>query len=238
MKTNVNLIRTMGNFEVVQRTKDQMFNATSLIKQWNKETGMKKEVKDFFANNQTQEFINVLIAEENLNRGNYPHLKSSKENTQNSAYLKTRGKYGGTWMHPFLFIKFSMWLNPKFEYHVIKFVYDELVKDRRGAGDYYNKLCAALSKFNDVDYREIGKLLNYVVFNKHNKMIRNIATPEQQKDLHQLERDMCQYIDMGFVNSYSQFKQVMRKEWAKRHAFQLPFPLNTRSEQQQSDKRI
>ena len=35
MKTNVNMIRTMGNFNVTQRTKDGFFNATELLKQWN-----------------------------------------------------------------------------------------------------------------------------------------------------------------------------------------------------------
>ena len=35
MKTNQNMIRKMGNFEVIQRTKDGFFNATALLKQWN-----------------------------------------------------------------------------------------------------------------------------------------------------------------------------------------------------------
>ena len=35
MKTNQEMIRKMGNFNVIQRTKDGMFNATDLSKQWN-----------------------------------------------------------------------------------------------------------------------------------------------------------------------------------------------------------
>ncbi len=35
MKTNQEMIRPMGNFNVIQRTKDGMFNATDLLKQWN-----------------------------------------------------------------------------------------------------------------------------------------------------------------------------------------------------------
>lgn len=35
MKTSVTLMRTMGEFEVNQRTSDGMFNATILLKQWN-----------------------------------------------------------------------------------------------------------------------------------------------------------------------------------------------------------
>lgn len=91
------MIRKMGSFDVTQRTKDSFFNATELLKQWNKYSGQKKEVTKFFELENTKEFIKVLLKEENLN-------------TQDSAYLKTRGKYGGTWMNPILFIKFAMCL--------------------------------------------------------------------------------------------------------------------------------
>lgn len=37
MKTNVNVIRKLNDFDVVQRTKDSMFNATALLRQWNDE---------------------------------------------------------------------------------------------------------------------------------------------------------------------------------------------------------
>jgi hypothetical protein len=120
-------------------------------------------------------------------------------------------------MHPYLFIDFAMWLNPKFKLEVIKFVYDQLIKFRHDAGDNYRKLCNALGKFSDVEWSEVGKMLNFVVFDDHEKGLRNKATSEQENDLQQLERDMCRFIEMGFVNSYAQFKKVLRKEWHKRH---------------------
>lgn len=42
------MIRQMGEFSVKQRTKDGFFNATELLKQWNRVSGMKKEVTKFF----------------------------------------------------------------------------------------------------------------------------------------------------------------------------------------------
>lgn len=204
MKTNVNLIRKLNDFDVVQRTKDSMFNATALISQWNEANNQSKEITKFFENKQTKEFIEVLVLEENLN-------------THNLAYLKSRGKNGGTWMHPYLFVKFAMWLNPKFEYHVIKFVYDQLIEDRKLSGDHYNKLCSLLARFQDTDFREVGKILNYVVFNEHKSERRNSATPQQQQDLQQLTRDLCNYIELGFISSFTQFKNIARKEWGKRH---------------------
>jgi hypothetical protein len=207
MKTNQNMIRKMGNFDVIQRTKDSMFNATQLLKQWNKYSGQKKMMSHFLENISTKEFIKVL---ENDNDTSY----------RNSVIMKSRANKGinaGTWMHPYLFIDFAMWLNPKFKLEVIKFVYDQLIKFRHDAGDNYRKLCNALGKFSDVEWSEVGKMLNFVVFDDHEKGLRNKATSEQENDLQQLERDMCRFIEMGFVNSYAQFKKVLRKEWHKRH---------------------
>lgn len=77
MKTNQIMIRPMGQFHVEQRTKDGMFNATSLLKQWNLNSQnfgelKKKEIKDFFENKNTKEFIEALVEEENLHGENSP----------------------------------------------------------------------------------------------------------------------------------------------------------------------
>jgi len=208
MKTNVNIVRKLNDFEVVQRTKDSMFNATGLLKQWNFASGQKKQMIHYLENNSTKEFISAIESEVSASKRNSVLIKSKAN----------KGKNAGTWMHPYLFIDFAMWLNPKFKLEVIKFVYDELIKHRHLSGDYYNKLCSALSHFNDTDYREVGRILNLVVFNNHERDMRNTATPEQQNDLQQIERDACNYIENGFIRSFREFKQQMRKEWRKRHA--------------------
>ena len=86
---------------------------------------------DFFLNNNTKEFISALMEEEKLD-------------AQKMVYMASRGNNGGTWMHPILFIKFAMWLNPRFEVQVIKFVYDQMIQYRNEAGDAYNELASAL----------------------------------------------------------------------------------------------
>lgn len=207
MKTNVNIIRKLNDFEVVQRTKDSMFNATELLKQYNQENNTGKEINSFLKTKKTIEYITALS-------------EAEETDTQKIVSVSRGGNKGtqGTWMHPYLFIDFAMWINPTFKVSVIKFVYDELIKHRHLSGDYYNKLSSLLSRFSDTNYPEVGKVLNYVVFNDHKKHKRNSATPEEQNDLQQLERDMCQYIEMGFITSFSHFKAIMRKEWRKRHA--------------------
>ncbi len=86
MITNQVMKRPMGNFLVEQRTKDSMFNATNLLKQWNEASGEKKEITKFFDNDNTKEFISALMEEEKLK---YAKILRN---------LKARGKNGGTWM--------------------------------------------------------------------------------------------------------------------------------------------
>ena len=55
------MTRPMGNFHVEQRTKDGMFNATALLKQWNLNTQnsgdlKKKDMDDFFVNKNVDEW--------------------------------------------------------------------------------------------------------------------------------------------------------------------------------------
>jgi len=200
MKTNVNMIRKMGNFDVIQRTKDGMFNATTLIKQWNNTSGQQKKLDHFFENKSTKEYVDVLVNELNLN-------------TRNSVYLKTRGKNGGTWMNPYLFIDFAMWLNPKFKFSVIKFVHDQLIEFRHNAGDKYIELSASAARFKDVNYSDMAKALNYIVFNRHEKGIRQTANPVQLKELSDVQKKLSFAIDMGYIRNYNQLLAEMRRMW-------------------------
>lgn len=141
-----------------------------------------------------------------------------------SKYTDTkRGKHnGGTWMNPYLFIKFAMWVSPKFEYHVVKFVYDQLVNHRHDAGDNYKEFNAALSKFNPTakDRSNVAKALNYVVFNKHNKELRNTANNKQMEDLKDLEKRYAYLINEEYIRSPRELVDKLRKEWKSRH---IPF---------------
>ncbi len=49
----------MGMFSVYQRTKDAMFDATSLLRQWNETTGEKKEITKFFENTNTKSLLRL-----------------------------------------------------------------------------------------------------------------------------------------------------------------------------------
>ena len=198
----------MGQFNVLQRTKDGMFNATALLAQWNRTTGDKKEITKFFENQATKQFIEALMEEENLH-------------TQNSAYVKSRASRGdnsGTWMHPYLFVKFAMWLNPRFEVKVVKFVYDELIKFRTTAGDNYNVLARSIAALPDVDYSQVARGLNWIIFDKHERDIRNTATPKQLQALDDLQRKLAFSVDMGYIRTFPDLMNSMRKIYSRQHA--------------------
>ena len=201
------MTRKIGDYEVFQRTKDGMFNATTLLQAWNKATGEKKEITKFFENDNTKEFLDALVKEENLD-------------TQNSAYVKSKARLdrgGGTWMHPILFMKFAMWLNPRFEVQVIKFVYDQMLRYRDEVGEDYKKLAATLAKITPKnEMRElmehIGKGINCIVYGKHEKMLRNkLTTEEQQKEYLKLQSYLIMSIENGiFKNGWDVYRHLLK----------------------------
>jgi len=210
MKTNQILTRQMGEFIVHQRTKDGMFNATDLLGQWNNHSGQQKQMSHFLENNSTKEFIQTIEDEQDF-----------KE--RNSVLSKTRGKQGGTWMHPFLFIDFAMWLNPRFKYQVIKFVYDELIKYRHEAGDAYRQMTSSLKKIVPPDQltksiQEIAKAINYIVYDSHAPGIRNHrAEEEKARELAEIERDIAKFIDLGFIDNYDSLINHLRRRWTDKY---------------------
>lgn len=215
MKTNQEMIRPMGEFKVVQRTKDGFFNATELLKQWNVSNNSKKKLKHYFENQSANELINTIVERENLN-------------SRNSAYLSSRGKNGGTWMHPILFIDFAMWINPSFKYDVIKFVYDEMIKFRNLAGDVYPSMCRAVrSIMPEPIFREkvkdLARSLNIIVYGRHESEMRNkIGDESKIREMYELEKQIAQWINIGLVGNYKQLKAALNKLYYQKYPNALP----------------
>lgn len=215
MKTNQEMIRPMGEFRVVQRTKDGFFNATELLKQWNVSNNSKKELKHYLENQSANELINTIVERENLN-------------SRNSAYLGSRGKNGGTWMHPILFIDFAMWINPSFKYDVIKFVYDEMIKFRNLAGDAYPSMCRAVRSIMPEPIfrkkvKDLARSLNIIVYGKHESEMRNKVGDEAKiREMYELERQIAQWVNIGLVGNYNQLKAALNKLYYQKYPNALP----------------
>jgi hypothetical protein len=188
MKTKPVMQREFYDSYVCQRTSDGFFNATEFLKRVNDISGKQAALNEFWKNKNTDEFLNALDMELSLNRGNSPYLKKT--------YETTRGKGGSTWMHPYLFVKFAMWLSPALEVKIIKWVYDNLIEFRLLAGDHYREMCDAIAlRYFDYYKRAAGPdvfiqeahIINQLVFNNPHGNQRNKATEEQLDLLNRMQ---------------------------------------------------
>jgi hypothetical protein len=212
MKTNQNMIRKMGNYDITQRTQDGYFDGNALLRQWNSHVdNAQRKMDEFTESTKTKEFIDALIDEINLGeispKIDIQVVKKSK--------VKQEGKAGRpieqVWMHPYLFVKFAMWINPRFEVKVIKFVYDEMIKYRHEAGDEYRNLGSAIKKIVSNDFmqtamKKIGEALNHIVFNMHETGLRNkYGDEKKQRELFTLEKKVSDLINEGWIKDYESY---------------------------------
>ena len=110
-----------------------------------------------------------------------------------------------------------MWINPKFELQVIKFVYDELIKQRNDAGDNYISLSTSGVKLKGYNFREVATAMQWIVFNKVGKNLRQSATQEELKEMSELEKQLAYLIDNDYITSYKQLLSDMRKTYNKKY---------------------
>ena len=217
MRSNKIMKRQMGEYDVLQRTSDSYFNLNGLLSQWNSTSGNSRRRLDKFMDSpNTKKFIKAL--EDDLANGTI----GPKADNQLVKHIKGKCTSVGrtpdeVWAHPFIFLKFAMFLNPKFEVQVIKFVYDELISLRCDAGDNYTQLMKRVYGFTDCDFGKVAIAINWVVFNEHCKQRRDSGTLEQMKGLKQLEGTLCSMIDTGLVNSQIELIEVLRKMYDNKY---------------------
>lgn len=172
-----------------------------------------KEMKDFFLNKSTREYIKVIMQRENLNG-------------ETSVYLKSRASRGanaGTWMHPMLFIDFAMWLNPYFKYDVLRFVSDEMIKYRNLAGDSYKTLASHVAtivpkQLMPMAMKKIAQGLNFIVFGDHKHAMRNeVGEETKQLELFQLQQKVADLIGDEFIKSFDELITYLRKLYGRKY---------------------
>lgn len=223
MKTNQEMVRYIDNFSVVQRTSDGYFDGSGLLRQWNNiEGNPRRRMAEFIDSPKVKEFLKALAEDESH--------RAKIDIGENQLLIKVKGKNtkeGKTpdkvWMNPLLFIKFAMWINPTFEVKVLRFVYDEMIRYRNDAGDAYKELASAIMKIVPKDFvpkamQKVGEALNWVVFNNHEKMLRNKHGDEmKQRELWQLEKKVADLVNEGFVTNFDNLISYLRLQYQKRN---------------------
>jgi hypothetical protein len=203
MKTSVIMQRDLNGVKVRQDSKTMFFNANDLLDLYNTTTGSNKRLQDYLDNQNTEE-TKMAVLKEIQNNANQREF-------ENGVIQTKRGKNGGTWMHPYLFIDFGMWLSADFKVTVIKWFYDNLIQLRNDAGDSFKDVNKALfEKYPNKAqflYSNEATMINKLVFGTTEAGQRNLATEQQLALLKALQKADIHLIEQG-LDYYERYEKL------------------------------
>jgi hypothetical protein len=227
MKTNVTLFSTDRNLYGVvirQDTKNSFLSLTDLQEAYTVARLEKKwpdrKIANILAYEENAERIFYILHKQKMDGGmDYHQFMSAVKESSLVQVLKKCGAYkvkGArenkvTMCNPYIWVLIAMELNPELYGEVVSWLTDRLIINRIEVGNAYNTLSRAASRFDDVDYSKIAKALNYIVFGRHETLLRNNATKEQLEELKDLQTKLAFAIDMGYINSYSELRKEILK---------------------------
>lgn len=228
MKGNVTMLskdRILFGVTIRQDTKNGFLSVTDLQDAYFRariEKGWSdKRVSDILSNNESAERLFYILQKQGMIKTTFTAFMNEVKNTSLVKVLKKYKAYKTsgarenrhTSCNPYVWVLLAMELNPELYATVVMWLGDNLITNRIEAGDKYNELCRAASKFKNVDYAMIGRALNYVVFNEHEKMLRNKATQEELKEIDNTQKSLAFAINMGYIKSFNELLVEMRKLW-------------------------
>lgn len=213
MKTSVVMRRKFNGMDIRQNSKTSFLNLNDLLNVYLVENPFSwKGIQKYMDLSQTKEFAEVIRESQ---------LEASNQNTPKSGELVVplveplqvietkRGKNGGTWVHPYLFLDFAMWLNPRFKLWAMSIIEDKLIQLRNEAGDRFKEMQQALKISGAVSPRDFAKeaaMINRIVFNGATKEQRDKANESQLDLLNKLQKFNGHLIGKG-VSFYLREKE-------------------------------
>lgn len=151
-------------------------------------------------------------------------------NTKKACDLKPivskRGKYnGGTYAHELVAMEFAAWLSPEFKLKVFL----EYMSGKQTKRDWNMKRILACSNYKIMSssvqmahepvkgyhYSNEAKMINKIVFSKHEKGIRDSASEKELDALSWLESKNSAYIDIDMP--YSDRKEVLHRLMSEKY---------------------
>lgn len=189
MKTEVILFRDLEGMNVRQSTKTAMYNANDALSLYNAnraDSQKEKFVADFLKIQPTKEIIEQICTEENI--------------PPDEVFKSRRGKNGGTWMHPYLFTDFLMWLSPEFKYAALRCIHNGIISLRKDCGGFFKEMCQALHErgvTSSLEYKREAKMLNKIVFGVETGKPRDKATEKELDMLNKLQKMDTKLIKEG-----------------------------------------
>ena len=235
MKTNIVMKsgedRNLFGVAIRQETKTGFLNLSDLQESYNRQALIhgwsEKYYRHLLFSETNMERIYYLSKEQGLIKVSFLTFMEMSKNETPAKLLKKIGLYKQTgarhtntvWANPAIFVLLAMEMNPMFYAKVITWLTDKLIINRIEAGNFYKALSASISKWNPDgnQYIALAKALNYIVFNKHEPGIRNMASSSQLKELEDLEKKMAFAIDMGYIKTFDSLINELRKIYNKKH---------------------
>lgn len=228
----------MGDFNVYQRTQDAFFDANALLQQWNKTNKDKKQMSKYLEKDTTSEFMNELatkLSKTQVFDNQVENISLLPDNQRVTLICTIKGKtdkngkksQDKVWMHPYLFLDFAMWLNPRFKVEVIQFVYDQLIALRNQIGDSYkdySTACAKIGCTTPEDYKVMARCLNCAVLGKERQSNqRNELTEKEASEIDRITSIFVNAVENGWIKNIDQAKTYFKKEYNDRFQTGLPF---------------
>ena len=222
--------RILFGVTIKQDTKSEFLSLTDLQEAYTlariKNGWNDRRINDILSTNISSERVFYILKERKFIKTD---LTAFMEAVEKQSLVKVMKKYGAyktvgkggnrtTMCEKYIWVMLALELNPEIYAKVVCWLADNLIMNRIEAGDKYNELCRACSKFNNVDYRIIAKGLNYIVFNIHETLLRNRATQEELKELDDLQKSLAFSVDMGYIKSFGDLHNTMKKLWYNKWA--------------------
>jgi hypothetical protein len=155
MKTEQVMERVFEDSVIKQTHKNGYFNVNDLAICANrlraKENRPVKDLNRYFLLDETKEYMMDVSFETGVS---LEELKITK-----------KGRLGGTYVHPYIFIDMAMWFDSKLKVKIVKWLYDNLIYFRDISGDSFKEMNDALKKnFPDKfeDNLMYKKVSNYI----------------------------------------------------------------------------
>ncbi len=131
MQTEVVMKRELLGKTIRQRSKSEYLSGTDLVaigNKWRSDNGFSEfNMSVWLKTSGTKEFIAEL-----------------QKGCEEKVVIIGRGRSGGTWMHPLLFIDMALAIHPKLKVEMYSWLKDSLLADRNNSGDSYKLMTGSL----------------------------------------------------------------------------------------------
>lgn len=169
------------------------------------------ELNHFKASPVVKRFMRSLEAKE----GYYTDSVYLENNDEVSSPLiiNKRGRYGGTWAHPLIALRFAAWLDPDLEVEIYnQFMIHKITEHRDESAQGFNALRRAYyDKTNGAAPRHHYIQFSNAIKQKLNCTDWNTADTETLERRTKLENQLATLLDSGIINTYTDVITTIEK---------------------------